>query len=1334
MNPNVSAEERPSQPVGSRVVGTDIKKRKKGSKSFISWSTLRKIARKLLPCIPCLQKKKKKRPPGPGPDMAKFNSSGQEDVRKEVELSMVENPLRSKLSAKVPNSPSRQPLIDVSQAGNAGQQHQANRIMVPPGSVTSGVLSSRRPSIAPNNPLKTPPPPVVSPPTPSSQSKPVVENAMAGPPPPMSMPASPPAPSARRKTIVEMVTGVLYPQAPATPPSIPRGKSFTETSDDTGSESADKRLRSKSIVNTMSRLMFGAQDGPADEEKATDAGRSAVFEEYQTGWLYRENELSQQERDEQVWIKKWVCIVDKRLLYAETKPQGGIPTVAQGYIDLLPGTSVKFTHLEKAGVATSESKGQNCFMVKEQNDADNTAAFSITWSAASTKDRDAWVAAIKAAIDAPSADSTNTPKSTPPLCISPVDEKDIDISAAELPTKVGMLKKHAIGSFMGVKTIKTRWFRLEGGELRYYADQDMRPSKLKGTINLYGSVLLDTSETTEKEIHLQLARDSSGAPSLLVMEASTPKEAKEWHFALKETILAQKVRGRSSLQVKRRQNLADLSSKVVVEAKKDAESKHWAESRLEPRTEKLITDCMNGHFLMKKTQNSKGLINSFKPCVRLPGDIIISQGSAGDFFYLLESGSASVLKDGKKIGVVPAGKSFGDLALLNSSARTATVRAGTICKLWTLDRQTLRTFLAEQERKELTEKMEFLRSVKLFEQISDYTLEKIAEVMQQQTFDPKQVIFRRGEAGESFYMVQSGRVSIFTTSITGGRTELVRLGNKKFFGELALLDNAPRKASAAAIDKTTCWTVDRSNFIALVGSVKQAREESIGVQILKKVKLMEGLTDKQLITVARCLKPAEFKKGDAIINQGEDGDTFYMIAQGEVNVEINHVQVAHLGDSAFFGEGSLIKNEKRSATVIACTDVACLCLSRDDFNRLLGPIAEEVKAESARRAAAAAASKRGLFQALESGFESLFSSSELATGLKSSRDATKELADQALLATTNKLFDLDQLDRVHTLGRGTFATVYLVRHTQNDTFYALKVLHKHQLHKTRQERVVFAERDMMKMFDHPFFTALYATFQDQGSLYLVQELVPCGDVYDVIHNYNYDLDKTRLGGLHPELASFYAANLLIVLGHLADKDVVFRDLKPENFGIDTSGYLRIYDFGCAKVLVGEETSNTMVGTPEYLSPEMITSKGHGRGVDIWSLGVFIYEMLTARTPFDHANKALVYQNVMNSNEELNVAFTKDFDADAKDLIRRLLVPNPHMRLGMLRQGLADVWAHPFISRGNKNERQIGLKNVPAPYKPKMSDFSQADINDVVIGNFDSDDVPSYEGSYDFSNF
>ena len=114
-----------------------------------------------------------------------------------------------------------------------------------------------------------------------------------------------------------------------------------------------------------------------------------------------------------------------------------------------------------------------------------------------------------------------------------------------------------------------------------------------------------------------------------------------------------------------------------------------------------------------------------------------------------------------------------------------------------------------------------------------------------------------------------------------------------------------------------CWTLDRINFLSLFGSMTDAVKESIGISMLKKVKILETLSIKQLNTIARSLISQDFSEGEVIIKQGDIGDSFYLVASGQVSVHVNHVQVAELGSGSFFGEMSLLSNERRNATVTA---------------------------------------------------------------------------------------------------------------------------------------------------------------------------------------------------------------------------------------------------------------------------------------------------------------------------------------------------------------------------------------------------------------------------------
>ena len=594
-----------------------------------------------------------------------------------------------------------------------------------------------------------------------------------------------------------------------------------------------------------------------------------------------------------------------------------------------------------------------------------------------------------------------------------------------------------------------------------------------------------------------------------------------------------------------------------------------------------------------------------------------------------------------------------------------------------------------------------------------------------EVFEPKQKIFRQGEAGESFYMIQKGKVSISISTFTSSQ-EVARLGSNKSFGELALINSAPRGATVTAIDKTYCWTLDRGNFVSLIGSIKQAADESIGFKVLKKVKIMEALSDKQLMSIARCLKAVEFEAEAEIITQGDDGDTFYVLASGEVDIRVNSVNVAHLDHNAAFGEMSLLKNEKRSATVVATVDCVCLSLQRDDFNRLLGPVADDLRAEVDKREAVS--SHSGGSDMINAGFNALFGASPLEVTLSPKK---KTPGQEGRMVAAN-FFDLDMLERIKVLGRGTFSTVYLVRHVGNDTFYALKVMHKQTLASQNQERNVYFERDIMKSFDHSFVCDLYGSFQTASSLYMVVQFCSGGDLLALLQS--HDLPHTRHGGLELDAAKFYVANIVVVLQAFMDKDVAFRDLKPENFGLDSSGFLRVFDFGAARVVIGEETTNTMVGTPEYLTPEQIMSKGHGRGVDFWACGVLLYELLTKKTPFEHANSAMIYQNIMESSEVLQMAFPKDFNADAKDLILKLLVPNPHMRLGMLRNGVSEIWEHAFFK--GLSQKKVALKDVSPPFKPPDAEMSanRMELADIMIGSFDTDVVPEYTHSFAFKDF
>jgi cAMP-dependent protein kinase regulator len=235
----------------------------------------------------------------------------------------------------------------------------------------------------------------------------------------------------------------------------------------------------------------------------------------------------------------------------------------------------------------------------------------------------------------------------------------------------------------------------------------------------------------------------------------------------------------------------------------------------------------------------------------------------------------------------------------------------------------MRKVLVSQESTSRGNKIAFLKTVQLFVKLSDVTLGQIADVMRLVTYEPNERIIKQGEVGDQFYIIQKGSVVI-----TQGNKELTRLLSGGYFGELALISNEPRKATVTALTTLQCYTIDKPTFTSVLGTLQEAETQSTGITILRKVKLLETLPEKYLITISKCLTLIEYRDGETIVQQGDEGDQFYMIAEGAVSVYVNHAEVARLNTGSYFGEMSLMNDERRNATVTALGPVICLALNR----------------------------------------------------------------------------------------------------------------------------------------------------------------------------------------------------------------------------------------------------------------------------------------------------------------------------------------------------------------------------------------------------------------------
>lgn len=273
-----------------------------------------------------------------------------------------------------------------------------------------------------------------------------------------------------------------------------------------------------------------------------------------------------------------------------------------------------------------------------------------------------------------------------------------------------------------------------------------------------------------------------------------------------------------------------------------------------------------------------------------------------------------------------------------------------------------------------------------------------------------------------------------------------------------------------------------------------------------------------------------------------------------------------------------------------------------------------------------------------------------------------------------------------TVGTGTFGRVRVVQYKPTKQWFAMKILKKSEIIRLKQVEHIKSEVKILSSIHHPFIVNLMGSAQDDRRMYMLFEYVPGGELFSHLR---------REGRFSNDHSRYYAAEITLAFEYLHNNSIVYRDLKPENLLLTAKGHIKITDFGFAKVV--EDRTWTLCGTPEYLAPEIIQSKGHNKGVDWWAIGILIFEMLAGYPPFFDETPFGIYQKILAGK----IDFPKHFSAEAKDLIRKLLTADRTKRLGCLRGGATDIREHPWYARMDWSA--VFNQSIPAPLVPRVKD-------------------------------
>ncbi|KAH7825253.1 putative serine/threonine kinase [Monocercomonoides exilis] len=332
---------------------------------------------------------------------------------------------------------------------------------------------------------------------------------------------------------------------------------------------------------------------------------------------------------------------------------------------------------------------------------------------------------------------------------------------------------------------------------------------------------------------------------------------------------------------------------------------------------------------------------------------------------------------------------------------------------------------------------------------------------------------------------------------------------------------------------------------------------------------------------------------------------------------------------------------------------------------------------------------------------------------KPSAQPTPMVADLNLLKQLPNCKDrvaLTDFIPLKTIGKGSFGKVLLVKKKIGGEFFALKILRKDEIIRGDQVEHTITEKNVLQQIEHPFIVNLRYAFQTEKKLFLVMDFANGGDLF-------FHLKKE--GRFSEERCRLYAAEIILAFEAIHKKDIIYRDLKPENVLLGADGHIRLTDFGLSKTQINtQKMATTFCGTPEYLAPEMLRPGGYGKSVDWWALGAFLYEILVGLPPFYNNNQQIMFQNILSGE----VQFPDFVSPDARDLLRKLLHREPRNRIGCQARGAADIKEHPFFASLNWDD--VYNKKYTPTFIPEVAapdDLANIDPEFTSMAPLDPDD-------------
>ena len=624
------------------------------------------------------------------------------------------------------------------------------------------------------------------------------------------------------------------------------------------------------------------------------------------------------------------------------------------------------------------------------------------------------------------------------------------------------------------------------------------------------------------------------------------------------------------------------------------------------------------HFFFSNVEDNKlmNLVSISKKIIIHERKTLLEEDSLSDKVYYIISGKVKVLKNELVIKKLKEGNIFGEIGLFNQIESLYQYSAEPETKLIEILYEDIFSCLGEKCILYIIKQL-YIKSIKNDEFLSHISTDKIID----NCFPLFQLKFYFNDT----ILLKNQKKLILPISGTIIKSKLLAKDISYIPEEISI--TSQKNILENGIFNTDSVTIDADIMYNLIGDETIVFESDWEfllpklikndifknynlnpldlIQSLKHISLFKYLSEFKMFQIINSMKETKFKSNQVILKDGPKSNNFYYIYNGDVKININGIDIKTLVKGKSFGDISQnILNYSQTADFISNSNSILFSIDKDTYNDIVNK-----------------------------------------------SDFYLNLRKMINLNDTN--ISLEKLYYLSDLGSGSYGQVYLVHNKKK--LFALKTAEIYKISVNEQTAQSYLnEKTIMQQVNHPFIVHLNNTFKTRDYIFFIMEYVNGINM----RKYLEKKDKNELRNIKE--VQFFGGILFSVLHYLTQRKIIHRDIKPDNLMMNSYGYIKVIDFGVAKYLMKDYT-NTIIGTPHYMSPEVILGKPYSFEVDYWSTGIVLYEVFYGKVPFG------CFSNDINQIYKEIIECSLHLPSDPKNesfnnLCNLLLNKNPSVRI------------------------------------------------------------------------